>query len=180
MHSDVQLNRQSGDELHFAYKPFNGAVFAAIGTGVVWLSTLRQFPGLFVWGMRAFGGLFAAVGVGGMFWRQEFTINVATRRWTRRRGHWPLVRKEQGGFRDVSEVALEVEPHSGHKPSSLWLVRISFTAAPSITIAEARTAEAAEELLEAYSSLLGAREVDRSRSAAQAFSLHPAGAPLSE
>jgi hypothetical protein len=124
----IELVREDETEACFACRSFVPAASAIIGWTCAALA-LFYFDGAQRWLYFTLMTLLGAVGTWGGLWRDEIDLNIVDRRYSRRRGFWPAVEKQEGSFDQIQGIFLATETRLSSARSNrvytVWVVRLA-------------------------------------------------------
>lgn len=131
MSADVILISDEPQRLSFAHSPMRAAVFALVALGFTSICYLAIQDEPFVrWFFVGFSLLFVIAGIGGMFWRLELDIDIATRKVRIRRGMWPATKTVVRSLDEADGVWLTMKYRSSGSKNKrkvpMWIVSLRF------------------------------------------------------
>ncbi len=163
--AEVHLIREDDRELRFAHRPAWGLLIALLGGVVAWAAWEKGKDETAQWIGALAGGSFFLIGLGAAFWRYELTLDLLSRTYTRRKGFWPSPSHDQGSFRDIENISLQIEyrrtSSKSNQTSAVWIVGLKLRSDEKpIRLAEEMNEEKGYQRFESIAKKLQVNAVD--------------------
>jgi hypothetical protein len=124
--SELKLRRDSGQQLVYGHSPAGGAVALVAAAGIAVL--LRGVTGTVATAALAFADLIAVAGLYALLWRDDFRLDLARRKYRRRRGFWPAPSVRSGNLEQIAGLELRSKGSwSRGRPRTEWEIWLRFT-----------------------------------------------------
>lgn len=123
--------RPGATELRFGRHSWLGVIIVLAGLVILYLAS-QASPGFYHGRNNRFdlgiiGAISLLVGLAAVFGRNELTLDLQSRMFTRRQGWWPNLRTTTGSMDQIEVLTLELETRRGsYRTYNLWLVRLHF------------------------------------------------------
>jgi len=165
---NVRLVSDTANELRFSHSHMGGWVFLAIGAGIAWFGIQRLEETFGSWLMGGMGILFALIGLGAAFWRNDLRLDLLARHYSGRRGFWPSPKPVSGSLDELEGVILSrswrrsSSSNGGSSEHVVWQLGLDFRGWESpLTFYETHNERQAHEKLEHFCRRLSVSAIDR-------------------
>jgi hypothetical protein len=161
MPKGLELVHEDETGVYFAYPSFMFGAVALVG----WVSTVLALffvDGVRRWAYVTMMSLLGGVGTWGGFWREDVYLDIIHRRYCRRRGFWPGLKKLEGSFEEIPGIFLARETRQfRYRVYTVWAVRLALPGEKEgLTILSFDDENEASRRLEALSLKLHLRVTD--------------------